>query len=122
MPGDLPSTILDVLLDRADRMPSSAAIQAPGRADLTYRDLLDQIREAVAALNRFGFGRGDRIAIALPQGPECPVALVSLMCGCVCVPLNPGFSVAEQIASFRRARVVALVTRFAAVPDAALAA
>jgi oxalate---CoA ligase len=122
MPVEVPSTVWDVLSRQACQTPLAPAILAPGRRDLTYRALADQVRSAVDALNDFGFGRGDRIAVALPAGPECPVALVSVMSGCVCVPLNPAYSVAEFSSSFSNSRVAALVTRSGDVPNAALAA
>jgi acyl-CoA synthetase (AMP-forming)/AMP-acid ligase II/thioesterase domain-containing protein/acyl carrier protein len=116
------STVWQALSSRARENPLAPAILAPGRKDLTYPALLAQIREAVQAVNAFGFGRGDRIAIALPQGPECPAALVSIMSGCICVPLNPAYSVAEFSSSLSNSRAAALMTRSGEVPNAALAA
>jgi acyl-coenzyme A synthetase/AMP-(fatty) acid ligase/thioesterase domain-containing protein/acyl carrier protein len=115
-------TVWGGLLERASEAPLAPAILSPGRKELTYRGLLEQIREVVDALNGFGFGRGDRVAVALPPGPECPAALVAVMSGCVCLPLNPAYSVAEFSAFFVNARVAALVTQPREVSNAALAA
>ncbi len=107
---------------QARRTPDAPALLAPGRPDLSYRALIEQIQQTVDAINGFGFGRGDRIALALPPGPECPAALAAVISGCICVPCNPAYSVAEYAAAFSRSRVTALITRAASVPNAVLAA
>src|SRR5712691_2105233 len=48
----------------------AVAIAAPGRAPLTYGRLCIHIDHTVKVLNSMGLGRGDRIAIVLPNGPE----------------------------------------------------
>ena len=39
------------------------AISAPGHTGLSYRELREQVEQTVAALNRLGIGRNDRVAI-----------------------------------------------------------
>src|SRR5712692_10282037 len=95
---------------RAESSPDAPAILARGRAPLSYADLFDQVSRMVDALNRAGYGRGDRIALALPPGPETTVALLGALTGCVCVPLNPGSSASELTALLSRCRVDALIT------------
>src|SRR5262249_29761570 len=75
--------------------PDAPAILAQGRATLSYAGLFEQVTRTVDALNRAGYGRGDRIALALPSGPDTTVALLAALAGCVCVPLNPTSSVVE---------------------------
>ncbi len=116
------SAIWEELSRRARLTPLAPAIMAPGRKDMTYGILREQIRETIENLNGLGLGRDDRIALALPQGPESPAALVSVMSGCVCIPLNPESSVAEMTASLGNARAAALVTRSAELPNAVVAA
>ena len=41
-----------------------------GRAPLPYAGLRDLAARTVASLNAIGIGRGDRVAIVLPNGPE----------------------------------------------------
>ena len=53
------------LIDPAD--PAAPAVGAPDRADLAYADLRALIDRTVADLNGFGIGRGDAVAIVLPQ-------------------------------------------------------
>ena len=66
------------------------AIRAPERAPLTYAGLRGLVERTVAALNRIGVGRGDRVAIVLPNGPEMATAFVSIAAGATTAPLNPG--------------------------------
>ena len=44
------------------------AILAPGRAPLTFAALKNLVEKTIASLNGFGVGRGDRVAIVLPNG------------------------------------------------------
>src|SRR5262252_11144967 len=95
---------------RAEANPDAPAIVAHGRAPLSYAGLFDQVTRTVDALNRAGYGRGDRIALALPPGPDTTVALLAALTGCVCVPLNPASSAVELCALLVRCRADVLIT------------
>ena len=69
----------------------SPAIDAPGRDPLDFAGLRRQVEETVGALNRFGIGRNDRVAIVLPNGPEMASAFVSVACAATAAPLNPAY-------------------------------
>ena len=58
---------------QAARSPDAIAVTAPGRTGLTYARLRAQVEIAGGELNRLGIGRGDRVAIVLPNGPEMAV-------------------------------------------------
>ncbi|HEV2674516.1 MAG TPA: acyl--CoA ligase [Aliidongia sp.] len=75
--------------------PDDAAIGAPGRPALTYAGLQDLAARTVAALNRVGIGRGDRVAIVLPNGPEMATAFVAAASGATSAPLNPAYRADE---------------------------
>ncbi|MCY3920583.1 MAG: acyl--CoA ligase [Chloroflexi bacterium] len=77
------------LLDAAD--PSAPALGAPGRPDLSYADLRALIGESGAALNGFGLGRGDAVAIVAPNGPEMAAAFLAVACAATAAPLNPAY-------------------------------
>jgi len=62
-----------------------------GRAALSYAALRDLAAATVAALNAKGIGRGDRVAIVLPNGPEMAAAFVAIGCGATTAPLNPAY-------------------------------
>ena len=87
-----PQTIFD-LLKAGD--PAATALAAPGRPDLSYRELAAHITTTVEVLNSRGIGRGDRIGIVLPNGPEMASAFLTLACGCTTAPLNPAYRTEE---------------------------
>jgi acyl-CoA synthetase (AMP-forming)/AMP-acid ligase II len=68
------------------------ALRAPeGRAALTHAGLRALASETVAALNARGIGRGDRVAIVLPNGPEMAACFLAVACGATTAPLNPAY-------------------------------
>ena len=67
------------------------AIAAPGRRALTYAGLRELVGRTVADLNRMGIGRGDRVAIVLPNGPEAAASFVAIAAGATTAPLNPAY-------------------------------
>src|SRR6266850_1226984 len=86
-------TIADLLQRGAD---DAAAIGAPeGLAPLRYRDLRALVRRTVADLNSFGIGRGDRVVLVLPNGPEAAAAFVSVGAGATTAPLSRGLTADE---------------------------
>jgi len=70
---------------------AAPAIGAPGREALSFGGLRAQAEATVAALNAAGLGRGDRIAIVLPNGPEMAAAFLCLASGFATAPLNPAY-------------------------------
>ena len=70
---------------------NDTAFSAPGRPDLTYDGLRRHVERTVAALNARGIGRGDRVAIVLPNGPEMASAFVAIAAGATTAPLNPAY-------------------------------
>src|SRR5919198_3468232 len=86
-------TIADLLQGGAD---DATAIGAPERdPPLTYgqlRGLLDATRRD---LNALGIGRNDRVALALPNGPELAAAFVSVAACATAAPLSPGLTADE---------------------------
>lgn len=103
------NTIVGLLRSEALRNPDAVAILAPGRSRLTYGALGQRIDGAIDALAAAGFGRGHRVALALPNGPEMAVALLAVM-GCAeCAPLNPTLDEASYLTTLRSLRVEALI-------------
>ncbi len=87
-----PSTIWELLSAGRD---DADAIAAPGRPALTFRGLRQHLDNTISALNRLGFGREDRIAIVLPNGPEMASAFVAVASGASTAPLNPAYQQKE---------------------------
>jgi acyl-CoA synthetase (AMP-forming)/AMP-acid ligase II len=71
------------------------AIGAPGRPWLTHAELRALADATVAALNGMGIGRGDRVALVLPNGPEMASAFLTMACGVTTAPLNPAYKLDE---------------------------
>ncbi len=46
-------------------------------------------------LNQLGIGRGDRVAVVLPNGPEMAVAFLGVAASATCAPLNPAYRADE---------------------------
>jgi acyl-CoA synthetase (AMP-forming)/AMP-acid ligase II len=72
-----------------------AALGAPGRTSLTHGDLRRLAHSTVEALNGMGLGRGDRVALVLPNGPEMAAAFLCVACGATTAPLNPAYQAQE---------------------------
>ncbi len=70
---------------------ATTAIAAVGGRSLTYGQLRDLMASTVSALNGFGIGRNDRVAIVLPNGPEMATAFVAIAAGATTAPLNPAY-------------------------------
>ena len=63
---------------------------------LTYGDLATAAASAAEVLKDHGVGAGDRVALALPNGPEFPVFFYGALClGAIVVPLNPRLKAGE---------------------------
>ena len=86
------ASVAEILTRGAD---GRAAISAPGRAGLT-RAALSRLAETVrAGLNGRGIGRGERVAIVLPNGPEMASCFVSVAAAASAAPLNPSYKADE---------------------------
>jgi len=91
--SDYPFDTIPALLTRGEA--DAPAIGTPDRPPLTYAGLRNLAERTVAALNGMGLGRGDRVAIVLPNGPEMAAAFVTIACGAAAAPLNPGYRTEE---------------------------
>src|SRR5262245_16840765 len=67
------------------------ALRAPGRPPLSYGDLSQVVEQTLAALNGWGIGRGDRVAMVLPNGPEMAAAFIAVAAAATAAPLNPAY-------------------------------
>lgn len=88
-------TLWSLLRNAARSAPDAAAILSPGRAPLTYRDLVSQIQRVAGALRAEGLGPADRVAVVLPNGPDLAAAFLSVAASAACAPLNPAFTRGE---------------------------
>jgi acyl-CoA synthetase (AMP-forming)/AMP-acid ligase II/acyl carrier protein len=104
------ATLPALLAARAKSAPGSAALLAPGRSPLTYKSLVEETAAAAAALRSFGIRRNERVALALPPGPECATAFLAVASVAAAAPLNPQYKSAEYEFYLGALRAKALIT------------
>jgi len=112
---DIPDRPLTWLLDAtASRHPGQTAIIYYGTR-LSYAQLSSLANRFAAGLQRLGVKQGDRVAIALPNIPQYPIAFYgALRAGAVVVPTNPLYTEREmqhQLAD-SDARVIVMLDMF----------
>ena len=100
-------TDIHALLERGGR--DDIAIAAPEREPLTYGGLRDQVGRTGDALGQAGIGRGDRVAIVLPNGPEMAAAFLATAAHATAAPLNPAYRVDEFAFYLEDLRAKALI-------------
>lgn len=110
-PRHPPRTLAQLLRESVLEHAPHTAILAPGRRPLTYAGLGRQIEATAAALASAGYGRGSRIAAALPAGPEFCVAVLALACAATCAPLSRELDEASFAALLTAMRIDALLAR-----------
>lgn len=112
-------TLLDLLARGPDEHP---ALIAPGRPTLTYRQLRENVVALAEQLNRFGLGRGDRIAIAMANGPDLILSFLSAAMCATAAPLNPKYKPDEFAFYYEDTRARALIAAPGSVEAAYAAA
>ncbi len=80
-----------MLEQNARQFGDHAALLGDGQEALSHQQLRDQVMTAVSALNNLGVGRGDRVAIVLPQGPDLAATFLAVTAGATAAPLNPAY-------------------------------
>jgi acyl-CoA synthetase (AMP-forming)/AMP-acid ligase II len=86
-------TLRDVLASGEGRR---VALVAPGTGlTLTYDSLRAQIAALTGRLAELGIARGDRVAMALPNGPEAILAFLAAALAGTAAPLNPAYTEEE---------------------------
>lgn len=76
------------------------------RQPLTHSRVRDFImKELGPSLHQMGFGKGDRIGVVLPNGPELALALLGLAQWASCVPLNANGAHSELKKDLQAAKV-----------------
>jgi acyl-CoA synthetase (AMP-forming)/AMP-acid ligase II len=70
---------------------AAPALGAPGRDWMDYAGLRALSADVAGALHAAGVGRGDRVAIVLPNGPEMAAAFVTVAQVATTCPLNPAY-------------------------------
>ena len=98
VPAELPpitGNLLDLVEASARDYPDAPALQFFGRTT-SYRELVDQIDRVATGLKDLGVGKGDRVAIVLPNCPQHIVAFYAILrLGGVVVEHNPLYTPRE---------------------------
>jgi acyl-CoA synthetase (AMP-forming)/AMP-acid ligase II len=103
-------SLLYLLEYQAKRIPEAPAILSPGRAPLSYGLLYQKVQQMQRSLRAVGIGRDQRVAVALPNGPEMAVAALAVAACTACAPLNPAYTAEELDRYFGDLRVITLIT------------
>src|SRR5437667_9705693 len=93
-PSDWP--VLSAMLEQnASHFGARAALLSDGDEPLSHQQLCNQVAETVTALISLGVGRGDRVAIVLPQGQGLAVTFLAVAAGAAAGPLTPAYVAKE---------------------------
>jgi long-chain acyl-CoA synthetase len=88
-------TLLDYLADAAREQPGDTALWFKGRT-ISWRELEVESEACAAALEALGVGKGDRVALLLPNCPQFLIAEYGAWkLGAVVCPLNPIYTEEE---------------------------
>lgn len=92
----LPTSLVAMLRETAERVPDRDALIEIGGATLSFRELWDRAQRVAGGLAAAGVGRGDRVAICLPNGNDWCVAFFgSVLAGAIVIPVNTRFAKPE---------------------------
>ena len=106
-----PRTLVDILYDTAARYPEATAID-DGEVQLTYADVISDIRAGARWLSARGIGRGDRVGIRMPSGSySLYLAILSVLAaGAAYVPVDADDPDERAQLVFSEAAVAGVIT------------
>ncbi len=97
------------ILDLFAGEPHAAALVAPGQPSLSYSQLQENILGLVSQLQSFGLGNGDRISIAMPNGPAMVITFLAAALTGTAAPLNPKYKTEEFAFYYEDTQAKALI-------------
>jgi acyl-CoA synthetase (AMP-forming)/AMP-acid ligase II len=100
-------TIAQLLVQHEACRPALGAL---GGKSLTFGGLAALARDVQTTLARAGIGRGDRVAIVLPNGPEMAAAFLTIAQAATTAPLNPAYRADELEFYLTDLKAKALIT------------
>ncbi|HTO96819.1 MAG TPA: acyl--CoA ligase [Myxococcales bacterium] len=109
-------TLVDLLHGGA--AAASAIRSVEGAPPLAYGELRALAEQTIRDLNALGIGRGDRVAMVLPNGPTAASAFLCVAAGATAAPLSPGLTAEELEFNFGDLRAKALLVAPGSAPEA----
>ncbi|MBV7482110.1 class I adenylate-forming enzyme family protein [Bordetella sp. BOR01] len=107
-----PQTVARAFLDSLRQHAGRDAIKPPGMPARTYAELGEDVRVAVAVMQRLGLAAGTRAAICLPNGYDWAVlTYAAAMLGVCLVPLNIRYRADELVSALQRSAATVLFTQ-----------
>jgi acyl-CoA synthetase (AMP-forming)/AMP-acid ligase II len=91
-------------------LPEHTALLGPGGAPVTYGELRSTADRLGAQLSGVGVGKGDRVALVLPNGPELAQLFLATASLAIAAPLNPKYREEEFRAYLTGLGAKALIT------------
>lgn len=93
---EYPEESLAAPLKRAAHAHPDRAVMIYFNRRISYRQLLDEVRRVAGALESLGVSRGHRVAIMLPNTPQCVIAYYAVLwLGATVVMVNPLYTPRE---------------------------
>ncbi|MGB4777652.1 long-chain-fatty-acid--CoA ligase [Microbacterium sp.] len=93
--GPVTGSLLDLVTASARDYPDAPALQFFGRTT-SYRHLVDAVDRAAAGLRDLGVGKGDTVAIVLPNCPQHIIAFYAILrLGAIAIEHNPLYTPRE---------------------------
>lgn len=102
-------SIPGLLKQGAARFGDRAALLGDGAGPLSHQQVWDRVEATVRRLNELGVGRGDRVAIVLPQGLDLALTFLAVASAATAAPLNPSHVEAEFAYYLRDLKARALI-------------
>jgi acyl-CoA synthetase (AMP-forming)/AMP-acid ligase II len=112
-------TLVDLLAPHAS---AAIALRAPEQRDISYGALRERVIELAGCLAAWGVRRGERVAIAMANGPAMVVSFLAAATAATAAPLNPRYRAEEFAFSYEDTGAVALLVQPASVAAALAAA
>jgi acyl-CoA synthetase (AMP-forming)/AMP-acid ligase II len=105
------------------RAEATALIEADDGTTVSYARLAAEIETLAGKLRAAGVGRGDRVALVIPQGPTCVRLILAIAAlGAAAAPLNPAYTEDEYAFYFEDLRPRLLLLPARELPAARAAA
>ncbi len=101
-----PATVPELILGHPAELP---ALRSADGAQLTYGQLREQVDSTQTALNSWGIGRCDAVALVLENGPHMAAAFAGVASAAAAAPLHPGLLEHEFRSSLESLHAKALI-------------